>query len=333
MEIIERKYACDILIVDDSEISLRVAESILEKNYSIRTAHSGEEALKFLKDNLPKMILLDLHMPGGIDGRETMHLIQWDKTWRNIPIIILTAANDPNVERECLMLGAVDFIAKPFMPVVLQSRIARILKLMETQNHMEEMTLNSILIIANIIDMKEEYTAGHSKRVAQISTAIARQLNWPEYEIQNIHYVALLHDIGKINIPDAIMNKPEKLSVEEFNVVKKHPIVGNNILKDIQMIKNVADGVLYHHERYDGRGYPYGLAGEAIPYYARIIAIADAYDAMTSDRFYRDKYPREKVIQEFEQGRGTQFDPDLTDLFLKMLHEGFDLTEEETKIS
>ena len=338
METTEKTYACDVLIVDDDEFNIRTAGDIIKQKYSIHTEKSGDAALKFLEENLPRLILLDLHMP-GIDGRATMKIIKENKEWKKTPIIILTADTSPETEKECIELGAVGFITKPFVPMVMMSYISRILELYELQNDLErrleektklveKVSLNSIMVIANTIDAKDTYTSGHSMRVAQCSTAIARQLNWSEEEVQNIHYIALLHDIGKIGVPDAILNKPGNLSAEEFEVIKKHPVIGNDILKDIHVIRSVAEGALYHHERYDGYGYPFGLAGEKIPYCARIIGIADAYDAMTSNRIYRSKLTRENVIKEFENGRGNQFDPELTDLFLNMLCDGFDVAKE-----
>ena len=343
MKTTEKVYACDVLIVDDDEFNLKVAEDILKDKYSVCTVRSGNETLKFLEKGMPRMILLDLHMP-GIDGRETMKRIQENEMWKKIPIIFLTSDNKPETENECLELGALDFITKPFVPMVMLSRISRIMELTELQNDlesrleektelMEKMSLNSIMVIANAIDAKDAYTSGHSIRVAKCSAAIARRLEWSEKEVENIYYVALLHDIGKIGVPDAILNKPSRLSNEEFEVIKKHPVIGTEILKDIHMIKGMVEGVLYHHERYDGRGYPRGLTGEEIPYHARIIGIADAYDAMTSNRIYRHRLTQEKVIKEFEKGRGTQFDPQLTDLFLDMLQDGFDVTKERRTIS
>ena len=340
----ETPNTCDVLIVDDDEFNLRVAGDILTKHhYTINTVQSGEAALIFLEKNLPKLVLLDLHMK-GMDGRETMKMIQANEKWKKIPIIFLTSDNKPETEKECLVLGAMDFITKPFVPMVMLSRISRIMELAELQNDLEtkleektklveKVSLNSIMVIANTIDAKDAYTSGHSLRVAKCSAAIARKLGWSEKDVQNLQYVALLHDIGKIGVPDAILNKPSKLSDEEFQVIKKHPAIGNDILKDIHMIRSVAEGALYHHERYDGRGYPFGLAGEEIPLCARIIGIADAYDAMTSNRIYRHKLTMETVIKEFENGRGAQFDPSLTDLFLEMLHDGFDLAVEEGIIS
>lgn len=343
METAEKTYACDVLIVDDDEFNLRTAGDIIKEKYSISTAKSGDEVLEYLEENLPRLIMLDLYMP-GTDGRAAMKIIKENKDWKKIPIIILTSDTSPETEQECIELGAVGFITKPFVPMVMMSYISRILELADLQNDLEKkleektrlvekVALNSIMVIANTIDAKDAYTSGHSMRVAQSSAAIARRLNWSEKDVQNIHYIALLHDIGKIGIPDAILNKPGKLSSAEFEVIKKHPVIGNDILKDIHMIRNVAEGALYHHERYDGHGYPFGLTGEKIPYCAKIIGIADAYDAMTSNRIYRRRLTQENVIKEFENGRGTQFDPQLTDLFLEMLREGFDVTKERRAVS
>lgn len=331
---VEIKEDCKhILVVDDDKLILRVAETILEDDYIVECVCSGEEALAFLEKEIPDLILMDLYM-AGMDGRETINCIMASEKWRKIPIICLTADTKPETETECLSLGASDFITKPFVPQVVRSRISRTIELNDLRNDLEtrlaqktklveKVTLNSIMAIANTIDVKDTYTSGHSLRVARCSEAIARKLGWSEEEIQNIHYIALLHDIGKIGIPDAILNKPSKLSEEEFSIIKKHPIIGNEILKDIHMIEHVAEGALYHHERYDGAGYPFGLKGEDIPLCARIVGIADSYDAMTSNRIYRSKLTDEAVIEEFIRCSGSQFDPNLASLFVEMLKNGF----------
>ena len=331
METQAKKYTCDVLIVDDDEFNLRVAGDILKGDYTVCAALSGEKALECLRTERPRLILLDLHMP-KMDGRETMRRIRENADWRKIPIIFLTADSRPESENECLMLGASDFITKPFVPMVMKSRISRIIELADLQNDLETrleektrlvemVSLKSIMVIANTIDAKDEYTSGHSVRVANCSVEIAKRLNWSEEEVQNLHDMALLHDIGKIGVPDSILNKPAQLSKEEFEIIKKHPVIGSDILKDIHMIKNVAEGALYHHECYDGSGYPFGLKGEEIPLCARIIGIADAVDAMTTNRIYRRQLNVSRVKEELARGRGKQFDPQLTDLFLEMLEE------------
>ncbi len=195
-------------------------------------------------------------------------------------------------------------------------------KLEEKTIQLESLTMQAISAIANTIDAKDEYTRGHSVHVAQYATILARGLGMGEDDLHRISYMGLLHDIGKIGVPDSILNKIGKLSATEFDLIKQHTTMGGEILKDITMVDGVAKGAKYHHERYDGKGYPEGLVGEEIPLEARIICIADAYDAMTNDRIYRRKLAPDAVIRELEQGSGTQFDPKLTALFLDLVRKG-----------
>lgn len=198
------------------------------------------------------------------------------------------------------------------------------------KKNIEEMSLQLMQMLSTTIEAKDEYTKGHSHdeytkghshRVAEYSVLIARELGWNEKELSNLKNAAHLHDIGKIAIPDTILNKPSKLSEEEFSIIKEHTIIGANILKNISLIDHVQEIVRNHHERYNGNGYPDGLKGKEIPLHARIVAVADSYDAMSSQRIYRNQLPSEKIIQELENNKGTQFDPEITDIFLKLLRE------------
>ncbi len=197
------------------------------------------------------------------------------------------------------------------------------MKILDTKNsEIRKMTLQAITTIANTIDAKDDYTKGHSSRVSEYSAAVAAELGLSDEEVENIRSIALLHDIGKISVPDSVLNKPGKLTNEEYQLMKLHTTAGGKILKDIEMIPGIDIGAKYHHERYDGKGYPDGLVGEEIPFIARIIAIADAYDAMTSNRIYRKHLETEKVIQELENGVGTQFDPKAARALIRLLKEG-----------
>ncbi len=189
----------------------------------------------------------------------------------------------------------------------------------ETSKQIQKMSLQSITTIANTIDAKDEYTKGHSQRVADYSYALARELGMSEEECMDIRNIALLHDIGKIGVPDSILNKPGKLTEEEFRIMKQHPVVGSEILKDIRLLPNLDVGARYHHERYDGKGYPSGLMGEEIPLIARIICITDSYDAMSSNRVYRKGFSDDWILAEIERCKGKQFDPELADAFLRLL--------------
>ncbi len=324
-----------ILIVDDNKTNLILAKNELSKEYQVTPVLSGFQALQFLEKRSTDLILLDISMP-EMDGRETMRRIRENEKWRKIPIIFLTADNTPETEAKCLSDGADDFIAKPFVPQVMQSRVSRILELTDLRNALEAklaektkqlelVTLNAIMAIANTIEAKDVYTSGHSNRVAKCSVAIAKKMGMSEEELRTLYFKALLHDIGKIGVPDAVLKKPFALDDEEFAAIKKHPVIGEEILRNITTIPNLHYGSLYHHERYDGNGYPAGIRGKEIPCEARIIAIADMYDAMTSDRSYRKALPNDVVIEELKKSREVQFDPEIVDLFIEMLESGFSL--------
>lgn len=192
-------------------------------------------------------------------------------------------------------------------------------------DHQTDRTVNFIMSTANIIDARDGYTGGHSKRVAYVAVAIAREMGMTQEELDNMRTVALLHDIGKVGVPDSILNKPSRLTEQEFAQIRLHTTVGGNILKDMDFIPHVQEGALYHHERYDGTGYPFGLKGENIPLYARIICVADAYDAMSTDRIYRSRMSQQEIIAELRKCRGSHFDPAIAALFIQMLQGGFNV--------
>jgi putative nucleotidyltransferase with HDIG domain len=185
----------------------------------------------------------------------------------------------------------------------------------EKNNQIQKMTLQTIATIANTIDAKDEYTRGHSKRVSEYSAAIAQELGFSEKEVKDIRSVALLHDIGKIGVPDAVLNKPGKLTDEEYRLMKQHTIVGSEILKDIKMVPGIDIGARYHHERYDGKGYPEGLVGEAIPISAQIVSVADVYDALVNERVYKDAIPKDRAYRMIVYGECGTFSPNLMECF------------------
>ena len=185
-----------------------------------------------------------------------------------------------------------------------------------------EMGNETVLTIAKTVDAKDVRTSQHSERVAEYSVLIAKELGFDEKSCEDLKRAALLHDIGKIGIPDRILNKPEKLTDEEYGIMKSHVTKGAEILKSFTIVDHVEEGALYHHERYDGKGYVHGLKGEEIPINARIIGIADTFDAMTANRVYRKQLDMAYVIQELKNGRGTQFDPGLVDVMLGLIDNG-----------
>lgn len=195
-------------------------------------------------------------------------------------------------------------------------------KLNDDAEFIQELTIQSITAIVNTIDAKDEYTKGHSQRVAEYSYLIAKELKMNEYDALNIKYVALLHDIGKIAIPDAILKKAGRLTDDEFAVMKSHSDEGAKILKDINIMPELDVGARHHHERYDGKGYPYGIKGDEIPLTARIICVADSYDAMSSNRVYRPRLTDDEILKEIKRCTGTQFDPEVANAFVRLLKAG-----------
>ena len=328
-----------ILVEDDDTANLRMASHILtSENMRVSCLKSGKDVMKYLRQNRPDIILLDIHMP-GMDGFETLAAIRENEETTDIPVIFLTADDDSDTETRGLKAGAMDFIKKPFVPEILLLRVRHTIKLTRLQTGLsrevekktqevtaqhekiERISMQIVKALSGAIDAKDTYTNGHSTRVADYWEEIARQAGYSEKMQNDIYMIGLIHDVGKIGVPDAIINKPAKLSDEEYSIIQNHPVMGAKILKNITEFPKLVTGARWHHERYDGKGYPDGLCGEEIPIEARIIAVADAYDAMSSRRSYRDELPQSQVRSEVEKGKGTQFDPKFAEIMLRMIDE------------
>lgn len=336
-----------ILTVDDDEMNLLLMQRIFAKEADIICLNSGGKALAWLAEHEPDIVLLDYHMPAP-NGFDILRSMKADKRLAGIPVIIVTGDIEADLECEGFMLGTTDFIRKPFMPAVVQERVRRVLRYEYLQEHLESevqrqtdlanQRLASIIrlynetafALAKAVDAKDTYTSGHSERVAKYSCMIAERSGATKKELEELYTIALLHDIGKIGIPIAIINKPARLTDEEYRIMKTHTTQGYNILHIIEEMPKLADGARSHHERYDGKGYPDHVAGEKIPQYARIISVADAYDAMTSRRSYRAAMPQARVRSEIEKGMGTQFDPVYAKIMLQLIDEDKDYTMRET---
>ncbi|MBO4900867.1 MAG: response regulator [Lachnospiraceae bacterium] len=332
-----------IVVVDDAATNLKMAEHILTKEgMKVTCLNTGEDLIEFIKYNDPSLILLDINMP-GMDGFETMQKIT-AKGGRmsRIPVIFLTADDDDRTEAQGFRLGAMDFIRKPFVPEILVVRVRHAIELIRLQNRLktevnekveenEQLTMHIIQALAAAIDAKDKYTSGHSGRVASYSKEIAARCGY-DIDTQNrIYMMGLLHDVGKIGVRDYVITKNGKLSKEEYEEIKDHTVKGDKILNKIVEMPGLSIGARWHHERYDGSGYPDGLKMDDIPEASRIIAVADAYDAMTSNRSYRGALPQVKVREEIVNGRGSQFDPVFADIMLAMIDEDVDyrLREED----
>lgn len=330
-----------IAVVDDDTANLQMAGHILSRGgFYVTALKSGQALLDHIEMNIPDLILLDIKMP-GIDGFETMKKLKtMERDIADIPVIFLTADESREAESNGLALGAMDFIKKPFVPEVLLLRVRHIIELVRLQRSLSDevekksrenrgLFLHVVKSLADAIDAKDAYTNGHSGRVAEYSREISKRAGYSIRQQNDIYMMGLLHDVGKIGIPDAVINKPARLTEDEFEVIKTHPVMGARILQNIKEMPKLVTGARWHHERYGGGGYPDGLSGDDIPEEARIIAVADAYDAMTSRRSYREIMTQDHVRAEIEKGIGTQFDPRFAEIMLNIIDEDTDYNKRE----
>jgi putative two-component system response regulator len=323
-----------ILLVDDEEmIRQLLTHKLAPEGYRCEPAANAEQALKKLAKDAIELVVLDIRMP----GKSGVQLLPEIKAkYPDTAVIMATAVDDTNTAIDCMRKGAYDYITKPFNLEEVSFAVARALERRrlrlenrDYQQHLEQKVeeqaqkirasfFNAITALAYALEAKDVYTSGHSQRVTEISVAIAKHLGLPSETIEKIRLAGLVHDIGKIGVREAVLNKPGSLSDEEFEHVRLHSVTGERILKPIVDDGEVLKAVRHHHERYDGTGYPDGLKGEQIPQLARIIAVADTFDAMTSERPYRKALTKDVACAEVERCRGTQFDPEAADAFLEV---------------
>jgi putative two-component system response regulator len=322
-----------VLIVDDEFSGRQTLESVLEGDgYNIEMAESGMEALEKLKTIQPDIILLDVMMP-GMTGFEVCQRIRSDPLVAEIPIIVLTALDDRESLLTALKAGADDFIAKPFDRYELRARLIGITKLNRFHKLVQERAnlqeANAQLLKAydttiegwsHAMDLRDRETEGHSHRVAEITVELARNFGMDEAGLVQVRRGALLHDMGKLGIPDHILHKPGALTDDEWDVMKKHPQFAYDMLYRIEYLRPAMDIPYCHHEKWDGTGYPRGLKGEGIPLSARLFAIVDVWDALTSDRPYRSAWTREDALAYIKDQSGKHFDPEVVRLFLQTVN-------------
>ncbi len=341
-----------VLVVDDDKTNLMLAQKILIPTYRIAATNSGAAALKYLENNQPDLILLDINMP-VMDGFEVMGRIREMEGKKDIPVIFLTADNATETEVKCFQVGAVDFVGKPFVPDILLSRVNKTIELEQYRHNLEimvqeqaekitrnarrvSMIQESVIVgMANLIESRDGSTGKHVKNTQMYVRMIMEELKrremfreeLTEEFIDDVCKAAPLHDVGKIKVPDAVLQKPGKLTEEEYETMKLHTTYSRKIIRmvisdveDEHYVQIAQDIAMYHHERWDGTGYPAGLAGDGIPLAARIMAVADVFDALYEERCYKPPIrPIERIMQIMSEGRGTQFDPDIIDVFMGML--------------
>ncbi len=318
-----------ILVIDDDQTLGTMIEKILASYYRVVCISKGEEGIIRAQEDSPSLILLDVNLV-SMDGFDVIRALSSVEETADIPVVLMTADDNGEAEIKGFKNGAADFIRKPFVPEVLIRRVRRIIELSELQKHLRReivrqtekighLSKEVMLALSKAVDAKDKYTNDHSQRVAKYASWIARELGKSKKEQDDLYIIGLLHDVGKIGVHEEIINKPGRLTDEEYAEIKTHTTVGYDILNVITEMPEAAKCARWHHERYDGRGYPDGLAGTDIPEEARIICVADAYDAMTSRRAYQALKPQKEVREEIVRCKGTQFDSDIADAMLRII--------------
>ncbi len=303
-----------ILVVDDSPALLRLVEAGLTKaGFQVVTACNGKEALEVLKTTEPAIIISDLDMP-VMNGIEFCKALLAQEETRHIPFIILSANSEKSVMRSLIAQGASAYVVKPFhleqFIITVEKALSEQFRLLDEDRKRLELERNSMLgsitALVNALEARDPYTSGHSQRVSQYAVAIGEKMGLSKAELETLQIGARLHDLGKIGIADGLLRKPGKLTAEEVASFNEHPMIGSTILTPIPSLAPIIPVVELHHERIDGEGYPKGLKGEKIPLMARICAVADCYDALTSDRPYRKGFPHHKAMDILSEVKGTQ---------------------------
>lgn len=333
-----------ILIIDDEEVICELIQDILEREgYHCITASSAHEATDRINEHDFDLVLSDIQMPGRSGLELVRDILEKD---RDIAIIMVTATNDPGMAEAVFEIGVYDYITKPInrssvLISVKNSLHRRDLEIANKnyQEGLERMvaerttslskitqqlqdTIDGVIqTIALTVETRDPYTAGHQRRVANLARTIAREMELPEESVEGIFFAGLIHDLGKISVPAEILSKPGRLTENEFNLIKDHPQTGYGILKDIKFPWPIAHMVIQHHERYDGSGYPNGLAKDETLLEARIISVADVVEAIASHRPYRPSLGIEMAFDEISKNAGIKYDPDITEICLKLFSE------------
>jgi len=307
-----------VLVVDDNPfIASLLRQGLSAEGYAVAVAHDGLAALEQVARATPDLILLDLDMP-QLTGDEVCRRLKSDPATRLIPVVMITAMGAAQNKVAAWEYGADEFLTKPFHLVEVVARcrsLLRIKSLIEERDSAEAV----VFAFARAVEAKSPYTHGHSERVLRYSLALAGALEVRDEQLDVLRKGALLHDVGKISIPDAILNKPGPLSADEFDVIKQHPGQGAHIVEPLASIRDAVPIIRHHHERLDGAGYPDGLRGEEIPLLVRVLSVCDVYDSLSSERPYRSPIPHPRCLEMLrENALGGGLDPDLVAIFTEL---------------
>ncbi|MFA7280347.1 MAG: two-component system response regulator [Sterolibacterium sp.] len=350
LEALDFTEKATVLVVDDTPDNLSLMSGLLKDLYKVKVANNGEKALKIVRgDSPPDLILLDIMMP-GLSGYDVCKELKDDAATRDIPIIFLTAMSGTEDEKKGLEMGAADYITKPISPPIVLARVKTQLHIKASADFLRDKNVYleqevgkrtrevmaiqdvTILAMASLAETRDNDTGNHIRRTQFYIKALAEKLQGhprfaaylTPHQIELLFKSAPLHDIGKVGIPDRILLKPGKFDPEEFEIMKTHTTLGKNAIEhaeeqlgmEVAFLACAKEIALYHQEKWDGSGYPQGLAGDMIPISARLMAVADVYDALISRRVYKEGMPHEKAIEIISTSKGTHFDPDITDAFL-----------------
>lgn len=317
-----------ILVVDDEvEVCTTLKDYFILKGFDVRMAHDGRSAVNLVIDTKPHVILLDILMP-GMSGIETLREIR--KMEATASIIMVTAVTDEGTVKKVLDMGADDYIIKPFdlhyVETHVMEKISNALdraeeKLRESHERLQKNLDAVIKTLARVVETRDPYTSGHQEKVARLAESIALEMGLPAGRVGIVRMAALIHDLGKIYVPAEILTKPSRLSDVEFEIIKSHPKVAYEILRDIEFPHPIADYIFQHHERINGTGYPLGLSDGHIHLESRIIAVADTIEAMASHRPYRPAVGLDTALEEIISNRGILYDPDAVDACLRLFKE------------
>ena len=327
-----------ILVIDDNPEVLKLMKILLQDEYALEIVLSAEEGIKVMREKKPDLVLCDVMMP-GMDGHAFCRKVKSDEWMKHVPVLLVTARAGSDMMVQGIESGADDYIAKPFDSSELKARIRSLLRMRQVESELslanrnlkmhkkdlierqQSLFISMIKSLVSAIDAKDEYTRHHSARVTDLALKIAEKMDFNKKELKDLELASLLHDVGKIAIPESILNKEGSLTEEEYTAIKEHPARGENILKPVVELKEISKIVRAHHERYDGAGYPDGLKGHEIPLSARIMALADTYDSMTSDRPYRKGMSHHFSVKEIVSLSGKQFDPEVVEHFIEVSNE------------
>ena len=304
-----------VLVVDDYEPNLRGLGLLLQAHYTVLTASSGRAALDIVRDERPDLVLLDVRMP-GISGLDVCAELKRNAETRLTPVVLISGAQERQTRLDGLDAGADDFLNKPVDPEELQTRVRSLMRLKRLTDDLESAE-SLFLTLGRIIEARDPCTEGHCDRLTGYATALGTHLGLDQADLDALHRGAFLHDVGKIAIPDRVLLKKGRLTRKEYDLMKRHPAVGDDLCRTVRSLEAVRPIVRHHHERLDGRGYPDGLAGDRIPLLAQIVSIVDVFDALTTERPYRKALPAATAFQMMsDDARGGWCRQDLLTAFI-----------------